>query len=109
MAKKYNHGEYISLYWNDGPEYLYVRGHLDPQEARKIMEYEEDYLLIIDDPIEEYGRWGVGINCEGEPSQLFYPYTEPGRGRFPVMSAKIIGRWSRGEAEIRRMELEKTV
>jgi hypothetical protein len=47
---KYQDSEYISLVWEYTPEVLYVKGHIDPAEAIKIIEKNEDYAYEIETP-----------------------------------------------------------
>lgn len=87
---KYQDGEYISLVWEYTPETLYVKGHIDPAEAARIIEENEDYAYEIETPVQAYGRWSTEAWISDGCTQGFREYSERGRGRFPVMAAKVI-------------------
>lgn len=82
---KYEHGEYINLYWDDFEKpYEVVKGHVCDGEFISRVEAELGHDCPQFSSIEQkYGRWGMGF-LDGEPTQKFYDYNERGRGRFPV-------------------------
>ena len=86
---KTEHGEYINLIWEYRPDALFVRGHIPPEAAKaKMLEYEDSYTIA--EPVEAWGRWSCEHTGDG-PRQVFRDYDEPGRGRFPVMRAEVLG------------------
>lgn len=86
---RYKHSEYISLYWEDMPQYLYVAGHLDPVEARRIMMFETENQYVIADPVPMYARFSMERRFDG-PGHILREYNEPGRGRFKIMCAEVL-------------------
>jgi hypothetical protein len=87
---KYQPGEYIPIDWGERPDELFVMGHIDPAEARNVIEAEEGDTYEFADPVPYYGAWLVGKNEDGGCCQQFWPFDKPGRGRFKVMMARVI-------------------
>jgi len=87
------HGEVMDLVWDSWcPDALYVRGHMEPEEATEALEHFYGYDgFRLRDPVKAWARW----SCEPGPDgcgQVLRDYNEPGRGRFPVMRAEVIAK-----------------
>jgi hypothetical protein len=79
----------MDLKWDGWREYMYVRGHMPPEEAHKALEafYGARGTSYYWDSVEpRYARWCCHGSYE-EDHILDDNYTSPGRGRFPVMRA----------------------
>lgn len=88
---RYADGEVIELCW-DGPEMaVYVKGHMEPEKARAIIEREHDGLRIRQ-PVPKYGRWSCSAFAPEGCDMVLAVYTDRGRGRFPLMEAEVLGR-----------------
>jgi hypothetical protein len=88
----YIHGEYMDLFWEEGPEEVYVRGHVSPDVAEAAVEAYHGPRVVEHAPfVEAWGRW----SCEGQDEwgnapRMLRCYDAPGRGRFPIMRAAVI-------------------
>lgn len=86
-------GKVIDLVWDFAPDAYYVRGHMAPAEAHRIITeaYEGDADgRIIPMPVAAWARWSMEIGEDG-PQLFLRDYSEPGCGRFAVMRADMIG------------------
>ena len=89
---KYQPGEFIPFYltWDMGE--LYIMGHVEMEEAKKVFERgDPDYEIAL--PYHTWARWQVGRDEDGERGQFFSPCDKPGRGCFKVTAAKVIRPW----------------
>jgi len=90
-------GQVIELWWEDGPDAMFVRGHMEPAAAREILVkfYDDDKALYpmmachIGMPRTRWGRWSREIGPDG-PCGVLRTYDERGRGRFAVMEAEVV-------------------
>lgn len=86
MAKEKD-GERIDLYWGgDYPGFEYVKGKVDIEQCHLALvdHYGEEHAEKITSIEHTYAFWGVGMDCDGERSTMFYQRDKPGKGRFPV-------------------------
>jgi len=87
---RYEHGDVMDLNWEYGVEALYIRGHVDPGDAHSTLlgYYGDTYQW--ETPRAKWGRWSCeGAGCDG---QTLREYDSSGRGRFPIMAAKVVRR-----------------
>lgn len=81
------HGEYIPLFWDMGPDYEFIRGHVTLEEAQKAIR-DNDLEFLADQMRTEdleymWARFEVappGLEC----NQYLREYDKQGQGCFPV-------------------------
>lgn len=86
---KYVDGEVIYLVWENQVDELFVKGHMAPEEAHRLLEsyYGDQYQFS--DPAPCYGRWSQEAGPD-DITTVLRTYSERGKGRFPIMAATVI-------------------
>jgi len=82
---KYKDGDLIQLFGDI--EDHYIKGHVSNAAAQMVMdkEYGDKKVISIK---HTFAFWGVGCDETGQPCQIFYDRSNPGRGRFKVTEVK---------------------
>jgi hypothetical protein len=104
-------GEMIQLNWEGDPDAFFIRGHVSPKdfmlelEDQDVMETGfsrlveadghrnwvwQDALRILGPITHRYARWSMEPGDDGG-YQVLRDYKDPGRGRFKVTMADVIG------------------
>lgn len=108
-------GEMIQLNWEGStPESFFVRGHVSPKdfmlelEDQEVMEtgFErfvkgdridngewvwQDAVLILGPVMHRYARWSMEPGPFSDAQHVLRDYKDPGRGRFKVTMADVLG------------------
>lgn len=91
---KYQYGEYMDLYWEVGPEALYVYGHVTTEEFWAIVEKYHGSVYSYDaegpgrynhvEVKHRYGRFVLNGDYASTGMRMLKTYDVPGRGTFKV-------------------------
>lgn len=88
---KQKEGEVILLYWDNKPEALYVKGHVDPSAADLAIRQEYEDYYRFEQPVPAYARWSMEYrHFDHENGLVLRDCDGPGPGRFKVMKVRVI-------------------
>ncbi len=86
---KEEHGDFIYIEWDGPPDFEYVRGHVDSDQARlAVIEVVGDIAGDIARAFIMY-RWARWVPSRGMFDFRFYPTDRPGPGAFPVTEVAV--------------------
>lgn len=85
---KYTYGQIIPLNWEGKPDALFIKGHMEPHDAKALFDYGSGDDFRFRTPVKAWARWSCEPNPDGF-GQVLRDYDEPGPGRFPVMRVEV--------------------